>query len=255
MTPHTRGAILGPAVVTGGGQGLGRAFCHALAERTPVAVVDVDEQRAAAVASEIADAGGEAMSMVADVADSSSLERMVAEVTASMGPPSVLVNNAAIFSTLRVVPFTDIAPDEWRRVLEVNVSGAFFACRAVVPAMVERGYGKVINIGSATIWSGRPGYLHYVTSKAALLGFTRALAAEVGPAGVRVNVITPGSTRTEIERETISDSARQRMAEETALRRVQVPEDVVGAVLFLASTDSDFITGQTINVDGGLTFH
>lgn len=255
MTSPERGAILGPAVVTGGGQGLGRAFCRALAERTPVAVVDLDEHRAAAVAFEITDAGGEAVSVVADVADPSGLEKMVAEVTASIGPPAVLVNNAAIFSTLRVGPFTDIALDDWRRVVEVNVSGAFFACRAVVPAMVERGYGKVINIGSATIWSGRPGYLHYVTSKAALLGFTRALASEVGPSGVRVNIVTPGSTRTEIERETITDADREQMAEQTALRRVQVPEDVVGAVVFLASVDSDFITGQAINVDGGLTFH
>jgi 3-oxoacyl-[acyl-carrier protein] reductase len=255
MKALQRGAILGPAVVTGGGQGLGRAFCHALAERAPVVVVDLDEQRAGAVADEITAAGGEALGVVADVADASSVEKMVVEVNSTMGPPAVLVNNAAIFSTLRMGPFTQISPEEWRRVLDVNVTGAFLACRAVVPAMIERRYGKIINISSATIWAGRPGYLHYVTSKAALVGFTRALASEVGPAGVRVNAITPGSTRTEVLRQTISEADRELMANETALRRVQVPEDLVGTALFLASVDSDFITGQTINVDGGLTFH
>jgi 3-oxoacyl-[acyl-carrier protein] reductase len=121
--------------------------------------------------------------------------------------------------------------------------------------MTAAGYGKIINISSATIWTGRPNYLHYVTSKAALVGFTRALASELGPAGVRVNAITPGSTQTEIERATIGPAERQAMAQATALKRVQVPGDLVGTVLFLASPDSDFITGQTINVDGGYAFH
>ena len=128
-------------------------------------------------------------------------------------------------------------------------------CQAFIPAMKATGYGKVVNISSATVLIGRPGYLHYVTSKAALIGLTRALASEVGPNGITVNAITPGSTATEIERETITQDQRQAMAAATAMRRVQVPADLTGAVAFLLSRDSDFITGQTLNVDGGLAFH
>jgi len=167
----------------------------------------------------------------------------------------VLVNNAAIFSTLEMGPYDAIDLDEWRRVIDVNVTGTYLCCRAVVPAMAANGYGKVVNISSATIWIGRPGYLHYVTSKAALIGLTRSLATEVGPQGVRVNAVTPGSTQTEIERATITPEARQAMAAQTPLRRVQVSADLVGAVVFLSSTESDFITGQTLNVDGGFSYH
>jgi 3-oxoacyl-[acyl-carrier protein] reductase len=121
--------------------------------------------------------------------------------------------------------------------------------------MSERGYGKIVNISSATIWTGRPGYLHYVTSKAAIVGMTRSLASEVGPDGICVNAITPGSTETEIERATISLADRAAMADQTALRRIQTPADLVGTVCFLCGAESDFMTGQTLNVDGGLAFH
>ena len=195
------------------------------------------------------------MAIEVDVADEASVARMAADVEAELGAVEVLVNNAAIFSTLRMGAFTDIAVEEWERVMAVNVTGAFLCSRAIVPGMCRAGYGKVINISSATVFTGRPGYLHYVTSKAALIGMTRSLASEVGPDGVRVNAITPGSTATEVKRGTITPEARAEMAQLTALRRVQVPDDLVGAVLFLASPASDFITGQTLNVDGGLAFH
>jgi 3-oxoacyl-[acyl-carrier protein] reductase len=247
---------IGISIVTGGGQGLGRAFCLALAcAGAPVAVADIDPVRAQSVASEIELGGGTALAVEVDVANPEAVREMGERVERELGPPRTLVNNAAIFSSLRVRPFTDITPTEWARVLEVNVTGAFLCCQAVIPGMAERGYGKVINISSATVWSARPGYPHYVTSKAALIGLTRSLAAEVGASGVRVNAITPGSTATEIPRETISNADRAEMARHTALRRIQVPDDLVGTVLFLASPDSDFVTGQTINVDGGLTFH
>jgi 3-oxoacyl-[acyl-carrier protein] reductase len=241
----------GAVLVTGGGQGLGRAFCQAFARHgRAVAVADRNLDKARQVAAE---AG--AFPVEVDVADEASVARMAAAVETELGPVEVLVNNAAIFSTLRMGPFTAITVPEWEQVMTVNVTGAFVCCRAIVPGMCRAGYGKVINISSATVLTGRPGYLHYVTSKAALIGLTRALASEVGPEGVRVNAITPGSTQTEVSRETITPEARQEMARQTALRRVQVPGDVVGAVLFLASPESDFITGQTLNVDGGLAFH
>jgi len=250
------GEFRGPAIVTGGGQGLGRAFCLALAELgVPVAVADVRPETAQTVAAEIMAAGQRAVAVTVDVTDETSVARMVAEATEALGPPAILVNNAAIFSTLTLKPITDIPVDEWRRVVDVNLTGTFLCCQAVVPVMRAAGYGKIINISSATVWTGRAGYPHYVASKAATIGLTRALASEVGSDGIRVNAITPGSTETEIERESISRADRLAMAGQTALRRVQVPDDLVGALAFLASTASDFVTGQTINVDGGFAFH
>ncbi len=240
MPVGARGQITGGAIVTGGGQGLGRAYALGLAERgASVVVADLNADNSERVAAEI----------------SASVARMVSAARDAYGPPVVLVNNAAIFSTLKMRPFSEIPEDEWDRVMAVNVRGAFNCCKATVPLMAEAKYGKIINISSSTIWMGRPFYLHYVTSKAALLGFTRALASEVGLLGIRVNAITPGSTQTEIERATVTTEQRAAMASQTALRRGEVADDLVGTVLFLASHDSDFITGQTINVDGGFSYH
>jgi 3-oxoacyl-[acyl-carrier protein] reductase len=257
VDPHLDTAaarIAGPAIVTGAGQGLGRAFAIGLARRgAPVVVADITD-KADAVAAEICDAGGRAISVRVDVTDQSAVEALAERACVAFGTPAVLVNNAAVFSTLRLQPYTDIPVEEWRTVLDVNVTGAFLCCRSIAPLMAKAGYGKIINISSAAIWLGRPGYLHYVTSKAALLGLTRALANEVGKSGVRVNAVTPGSTRTEIERATITAAEQEALASNGALGRVQYAADVVGTVLFLASTDSDFVTGQTINVDGGVSF-
>jgi 3-oxoacyl-[acyl-carrier protein] reductase len=243
-------------VVTGAAQGLGRAFAQDLAGRGwQVAIADLNGDRANQVAEEIAQAGGQARAFTGDVSDPVQVAELAQAITAQLGTVTGLVNNAAVFSTLRMGPFEDIDPEVWELVLRVNVTGAFLMCRAFIPAMKTAGYGKVVNISSATVLSGRPGYLHYVTSKAALIGLTRALASEVGRHGITVNAITPGSTATEIERETITPDQRQAMAAAAAMRRVQVPADLVGAVAFLLSRDSDFITGQTINVDGGLAFH
>lgn len=244
------------AIVTGGGQGIGRAYCRGFgAQGAGVAVADVDAQKAARVAEEVRSAGAAAMPIAVDVADEQSVVSMVKTVTAELGPPTILVNNAAVFSTLRLQPTTDISVEEWDRVMAVNVRGAFLCARAVIPAMAAARYGKIINMSSSTVWIGRPNYLHYVTSKAALIGLTRALANEVGPLGIRVNAITPGATITEVARETVRPEQLEAIVAQTALGRAESPEDLVGMVLFLASPASDFITGQTFNVDGGQAFH
>ncbi|MCF1592529.1 SDR family NAD(P)-dependent oxidoreductase [Streptomyces muensis] len=243
-------------VVSGGGQGLGRAFALALAETGwQVAVADIDHANADRVAAEIVDAGGVAVGVEVDVASEPSVASAYEAVRERLGAVTGLVNNAALFSTLTMGPFEDIGLDTWERVMRVNVAGAFLMTRAFVPDMRANGYGKVVNITSATVFAGRPGYLHYVTSKAALVGMTRALAGELGPDGITVNAIAPGSTETEVERATISAGDRAAMANATALRRIQLPGDLVGALQFTLSPDSDFMTGQTLVVDGGLVFH
>lgn len=245
------------AIVTGGGQGLGRAFAHRLAaDGARVVVADRNTDAATAVAAEIgAEIGADALAVEVDVADPDSVAAMVHRSTDVFGGIDVLVNNAAIFSTLAMRPFEEIDPAEWDLVMAVNVRGPFLCTRAVAPVMRRAGYGKVVNISSATVWIGRPHYLHYVTSKAALIGMTRALATELGPAGVRVNAITPGATRTEIPRATVTPEQEAAIVAGQAIRQRQVPADLVGVVAFLAGPDSDFITGQTVNVDGGAAFH
>jgi 3-oxoacyl-[acyl-carrier protein] reductase len=246
----------GAVVITGSGQGLGRAFALAAgAAGYPVAVADLNADNAAAVAAEIDPTGGRAKPFQVDVGDESSVARLAKDVGSALGTVLGLVNNAAIFSALEMRPFENIGLATWDAVMRVNVTGTFLCCREFLPTMAAAGYGKIVNVSSATIFTGRPGYLHYVTSKAAIIGMTRSLASEVGPRGIRVNAITPGSTETEIPRATISRADRERMASQTPLRRVQVPDDLIGSVLFLLSPGSDFITGQTINVDGGYAFH
>jgi 3-oxoacyl-[acyl-carrier protein] reductase len=241
------------AIVTGAGQGLGRAFAGRLAaDGARVVVADRNTAAAEAVAAEI---GSPAIAVPVDVADPASVAELAERVTDTCGGIDVLVNNAAIFSTLLMRPFDQIDPAEWDQVMAVNVRGPFLCARAVAPAMRTAGYGKIVNISSATVWIGRPNYLHYVTSKAALVGMTRALATELGPDGVTVNAVTPGATRTEIPRATVTAQQEQTIIAGQAIKRRQVPADLVGVVSFLAGPDSDFMTGQTINVDGGASFH
>jgi 3-oxoacyl-[acyl-carrier protein] reductase len=243
------------AVITGGGQGLGRAYCLGFAEQgVKVAVVDVNAETAANVAREIEDAGGTALGVEADIASEDAVAAMVETVSSKLGPPVLLVNNAGLLSSLKLKSTVEIPVEEWDLVMGVNVRGTFLCCRACIPVMAEEGYGKIVNISSNTICFGRTGYLHYVTSKMAVIGMTRALASELGPDGIRVNAIVPGVVETEIPRATIDRSLLESVAERTALRRVEEPEDLVGAALYLCSPASDFVTGQSLIVDGGLYY-
>jgi 3-oxoacyl-[acyl-carrier protein] reductase len=241
-------------IVTGGGQGIGRAFARAFAAKgARVVIPDINREKAEAVARQIDADGGKALALQVDVGDAVSVAKMGEDVLSHYGRIDVLINNAAIFSTIKMRPFYEIPLDEWTRVLQVNVTGPFLCCRAVVPAMRDQKWGRIINISSGAVTLGRPNYTHYTTSKSALIGMTRSLARELGGFGITVNSILPGATFTEIERETITPEWTARIIAQQCVHRPQTPDDLVGAALFLASDASEFVTGQSLTVDGGAT--
>jgi 3-oxoacyl-[acyl-carrier protein] reductase len=244
-------------IITGGGQGIGRALSLHFAERgLRVAIAEKNAERAAAVAAEIAARGGAARAITTDVADPDAVRAMVATVQESFGRVDILINNAR-WTGLAPSRVQDISDADWRRALDVNVTGAFNCVRAVAPAMIAAGWGRIINMSSATVRSppARP-YVHYITSKAALIGMTRALAKEFGEFGITVNAILPGSIETGIARPNpITSADREARAKASqAIPRVLTSGDLTGTAYFLASDESAFITGQSIAVDGGLTF-
>jgi 3-oxoacyl-[acyl-carrier protein] reductase len=244
------------AVVTGAGQGIGRAYAHRLVqEGARVVVAEVNEATGKAVAEECQAAGGEALFVRTDVTDEASCQQMADAAVRQYGRLDILVNNAAVFSTITMKPFWEVTVAEWDRLMAVNVRGVWLASKAVVPAMRRQGAGRIINISSAVVWMGRPNYLHYVASKGAVVAMTRAMARELGDFGITVNAVTPGATFTEIPRATVTPEQREAMVRLMCLKRPEEPKDLVGTIVFLASDDAAFITGQTINVDGGMSFH
>ena len=248
VEPSLQGRV---AIVTGAGQGLGRVFAKAFAMAGAIPVIaERNHDKGRAVAAEI---GNKAFAIHTDVADPASIDGMVAEVDRRFGRIDILVNNAGIFSTLEMRPFEQIPLDEWEEVLRVNVTGPFLCARAVLPAMRRARWGRIINMASGAVTLGRPNYLHYITSKAALVGMTRSMARELGADGITVNSILPGATFTEIERKTVSPEQKQRIVAQQCIPRPEVPEDLVGMILFLASEASAFVTGQGLTVDGGCT--
>jgi 3-oxoacyl-[acyl-carrier protein] reductase len=244
-------------IVTGGGHGIGKAYCRGFGKANcRVVVADIDQPAAQQVAAEIAKNGAQALAVHVDVSDEKSTKDMAAAVLQRFGRVDVLINNAAIFATIPMNRgrIETIDPAEWDRLMAVNLRGLFFCCRAVLPTMRNQKSGKIINIASGTVFAGSPGRIHYVTSKAATIGFTRTLAREVGDDNINVNCLAPGNTLSEENPTEETIRLRQSSAGLRALKRVQVPQDVVGAMLFLASPLSDFMTGQTVNVDGGISF-
>jgi 3-oxoacyl-[acyl-carrier protein] reductase len=241
------------AIVTGGGHGIGAAYAKRLAEEgANVVIAELDRDAGERVAAEI---GGVAVRT--DVADEQSARDMARRAIERFGRIDILVNNAAIFHTVPMsrAPFDEIDPGEWDRMMAVNLRGTWFACRAVIPQMRKQRYGKIVNISSGTALKGAGSRIHYVTSKAGILGFTRTLAMEVGKDNICVNCIAPGSTLSEEDPDESIVKYRQAAASTRALQRLQKPEDLVGTVAFFASADSDFITGQTLVVDGGACMH
>jgi len=241
-------------IITGAGQGIGRVFAKAFATAGARSVIaELNKEKAAAVFEEIMGFGGQALAVTTDVADPASIEAMVDVVEGQYGRIDILINNAGIFSTLEMRPFEQIPLDEWEQVLRVNLTGPFLCARAVLPAMRRAKWGRIINVASGAVRLGRPNYLHYIAAKAALAGMSLSMARELGPDGITVNAILPGATFTEIERKTVTPAQKERIIAMQCIPRAEVPEDLVGAVLFLASEGSSFVTGQSINLDGGVT--
>jgi NAD(P)-dependent dehydrogenase (short-subunit alcohol dehydrogenase family) len=240
------------AIVTGGATGIGKAIALRLAQ-DGAAVVIADIQKFDQAAAEIAKAtGSTTLGLQVDVSSEPDVNRMAQESMKTFGRIDILVNNAAIFSSLELRPFEQIPLEEFRRVMEVNIMGVWLCCRACVPHMRKGGYGRIVNLASGAPLKGVPLFLHYISSKGAVIAMTRGLAREVGADGITVNALAPGFTLSE---NVAKHAAHVRQGERTkmtrAIQRDEKPEDLVGTVSFLASEDAAFITGQTLVVDGG----
>lgn len=240
-------------LITGAGGGLGRAFAEGFAAQGDrVVVADIDGPGAERTVEVLVGRGAEALAVTVDVTSAESVRAMVDSLIARFGRLDVVVNNAAIYATLTRMPFTDIDPAEWDRVMGVNAKGTWLVSAAAFPHLTSPG-GRIINIASATVMSGSPLWMHYVASKAAVIGMTRVTAREVGAAGVTVNAIAPGFTLTEASLGLLED-AETYGVDRGAIKRAGQPDDIVGTALFLASDQAGYLTGQTIVVDGGKQF-
>jgi len=244
------------AIVTGAAQGIGAEYARALAaEGAAVALADVADPQT--VGEQIKAAGGQAIARVTDVSDAGSVTELVRLCASEFGRVEILVNNAGIFGSLALQPFEQIDSREFDAVMRVNVRGVFECSRAVAPLMREQNYGKIVNIASGTVFKGTPMLLHYVASKGAVVAITRCLARELGGDGVRVNCLAPGLTMSEsvLNNPAWTESIIANNMASRAIKREAMPEDMIGTVVFLCSPESDFITGQTIVVDGGSVMH
>jgi len=242
-------------IITGAGQGIGREFARQFAAAGAVPIVaDQNLGNAQQVEREIERSGGRGVALEVDIGDRSSLDAMVATALERFGRIDALINNAAIFAALRKRPFDEIPLEEWNKVLHVNVTGTFLSICAVLPAMKQARWGRIITISSNSVRKGVTNYLHYVASKSAIIGMTNSIARELGPHGITVNCIRPGAVATEVER-AVNTTQERRVAQmnEQCIPRGMVPPDLVGLAMFLCTPASGFITGQTIACDGGMT--
>jgi 3-oxoacyl-[acyl-carrier protein] reductase len=237
------------AIVTGGARGLGKAYCLRMAEEgAKVVVADILEKEAEEAASEIKAKGGTAVAIRADVTDEKSTLKMVEETVKKFGRIDILVNNAGFYHGMSRKPFNEISSEEWDKMLAVSAKGTWICSKAVFPQMKEQGKGKIINISSEAVFAPTKGLVHYTAAKAAVIGITRVLAGELGQYGICVNVVAPGVIDTPATRSYVNMEKMD--ASSVPMGRFGVPEDIVGAVVFFASDDSDFISGQSLLIDG-----
>jgi NAD(P)-dependent dehydrogenase (short-subunit alcohol dehydrogenase family) len=242
-------------IVTGGANGIGRIYCENLCrEGAQVLIADIDVDSAASLAKELNRQVGDqrAVAVRVDVTSEADTQEMVRTAINSFRRIDVLVNNAGTYPH---VEFEKISYEDWRRVITINLDSVFLCSKAALPRMKEQGSGKIINIATNLVWTGLAGMVHYISAKSGIVGFTRSLAREIGEYGITVNAIAPGAV---IPDTRLSETARKRVdmiVSVQCIKREQRPEDLVGVLIFLASSDSDFISGQVYTVDGGLTNH
>jgi 3-oxoacyl-[acyl-carrier protein] reductase len=246
------------ATITGAAHGIGKAYARRFAEEgAHVVVADIDAAGGEATARAIADSGGSAWARAVDVRSPADVDSLMKETVQKFGHIDVLLNNAAIYVTQKLWKGSveELAVEEWDRVMEVNLKGVFLCSKAVIPIMKRQKSGKIINIASGTFFSGSGNMPHYTTAKGGVVALTRVMARQLGEWGINVNCMTPGSTMSE---ENVSEEVlkrRQGSMDKRAFRRIETPADIVGTALFLASCDSDFITGQLLVVEGGGVMH
>lgn len=244
------------AIVTGAGKGIGAVFAAGLAKNgATVVVADIDAAAAEHVAAKLKADGYEAKALAVDVSNEASVNAMTLATIDAYGGIDILVNNAAMYANLQRRPFYEISTEEFDRVLSVNVKGPWITTRSVYSSMRDRGKGKIINISSSSTYLAANRLAHYVASKMGIIGLTRSLARELGVHNICVNVIQPGMTDSQVNHSITSPERHVAEAAERSIKRVQVPQDLVGALVFLASDASDFMTGQTLLVDGGRYFN
>jgi len=242
-------------IVTGGGKGIGSEYCLALAQKGyRVVIADIDQVAVDSTEKKLSALGYEVKGIQVDVTDEQSVKGMVQQAVDTFGRVDGLVNNAAIYAVLQKKPFIEIGEEEFKRVLNVNIWGMFNCCKAVFPEMKKAGGGRIVNISSSTVFNGVPFFAHYVSSKAGVIGLTRALAKELGEQGITINAVSPGLTATETN-SNYPEGYFETQAAMRSIKRIQVPSDLTGAVTFLISDESGFITGQTLVVDGGVCFN
>ena len=239
------------AVVTGAARGIGATLAKAFAtEGAKVIVTDIADT--AATVGAIKTAGGHALGVEMDVTSNTDIAAMVKVAESAFGPIECLLNNAGMFATMKLKPFWEISEDEWDQVLRVNVRGGFQVVKGVLPSMRRAGRGKIVNISSGTVFHGGGGHMHYVTSKGGVMAMTRSMARELSGANITVNSVAPGYTESDGTRENETlHIARGPTIASRVIKRDMVPDDLVGAILFLMTPDSDFMSGQMLNVDGG----
>lgn len=244
------------AIVTGGAMGIGFAIAQELAVRG-AAIVIADRAGAEQAAEKLTQDGYRAAPVTADVSSESDTQQIAQTALREFGRIDILVNNAAIFSSIQLKPFEELTVADWRGILDVNVIGQFLCCRAVLPTFKKQQSGRIITISSGVAFKGNPGMLHYVATKGAVVSMTRSLATELGDHGVLVNSVAPGFTLSDgVQKNSeLSSRSSEFSIKGRALKRSMMPDDVVGAVAFFAGPDSAFITGQTLVVDGGAYFH
>ena len=242
-------------IITGAGQGIGRGYAHYFASQGAIPVIaEIDGEAGDKVAHEVQAKHGAALAVQVDVTDLDSVTNMVDKVLSEFGRIDCLINNAAVFSKITMAPFWELPVDEWKAAVDVNITGAFLCARGVVPAMQEARWGRIINVSSATFLMGLPNYLHYITTKSAMVGMSRSMARELGPWNVTVNTFWPGVTQTEIERPSVPSERFKEYTARQSLQRQGTIHDLAKPVLFLCSEEASYITGQSLQADGGLTF-